>query len=96
MILQPQQGRQFLLVEFFHALADVMSQDEGEECPLLVVECGFDVNCGVCSSHLAGDGGECVGDVSEDVEQVAFVGVDDALHFGELFLAETFGGESFK
>ena len=73
-----------------------MSQDEVEEGLLLVVEFGVDVNAGVRCSDFAGDGGEGVGDVSEDVEEIAFVGVDDPLHFGELIVAEAFGGEGFQ
>ena len=96
MILQPQQWRQFFLVEFSHALAHVMSQDEGEECPLLVVEFGIDVNGGIRCSDFAGDCRQGLGDVSENVEQIAFVGVDDALHFGQLVVAEAFGGERFE
>ena len=95
-ILQPQQWREFLLVEFFHALAHVMSQDKVEERSLLVVEFGMDVNAGVCCSDFASDSGERVGHVGQYVEEVAFVGVDDALHFGELIVAEAFGGEGFE
>lgn len=53
MVLQPQQGREFLLVQFFHALGNVVSQDEVEEGLLLVVEFGIDVNPGVCCANLA-------------------------------------------
>ena len=73
-----------------------MSQDEVKEGLLPVVEFGMNVNACVCGSDFAGDRREGVGDVGEDVEEVAFVGVDDALHFRELIVAEAFGGEGFE
>ena len=96
MVLQPQQWSEFLLVEFLHSFADVMSQHEVEESSLLFVELGIDVYPGIRCSSFASDRGEGVGDVGEDVEEVAFVGVDDALHFGQLIVAEAFGGECFE
>ena len=96
MILQPQKWRQFSLVEFFHPLADIMRQDKSKERALLGVEFGIDMNPCVRCSDFAGHRRQGVGDVGEDVEEVAFVGVDDALHFDQLIMAETFSGEGFK
>ena len=45
---------------------------------------------------LAGKSGEGIGDMGEHVEEVAFFGVDNLLHFGELVVAEALIGKAFR
>ena len=96
MVFQAEQGRQFVLVQFFHADIDVVGQDEVEEVLLFAVEAGQDVGPGVVGAFLAGEGRHGIGDVGEHVEEVAVLGVDDFLHLGELRFAEALFRQSFE
>lgn len=59
-----------------------MLKDEVEEGPLFLAEMGADVYFGFGCTDFPGYGRESVGNVGQDVEEIAFFGVDDPLHFG--------------
>ena len=56
----------------------------------------MDVDLGSFGAFFAGERRQRVGYVGEHVEQVAFFGVDDLLHLGQLFGAESFFGEAVQ
>jgi hypothetical protein len=72
------------------------SEHEVEEGLLLARELGVDGDLGAGGALLAGLGRERVGHVSEHVEEVALLGVDDPLHLGELLGAEALLGEALE
>ena len=47
-------------------------------------------------SFLAGESGKRVGDVSQHVEEIALLGVDDLLHLGQLLAAKSFLGKTLQ
>ena len=51
---------------------------------------------GAACPILAGFGRDGLGDVGEDVEEVAVFGVDDLLHFDHLVASEALAGEAFE
>ena len=61
MILEPQQGPELVLVEFFYADANVVRQHEVEKVLLLAVEVRDDVDLGPRCAFFAGDRRKCVG-----------------------------------
>ncbi len=51
---------------------------------------------GAGGALFAGKRGQGVGDVGQNVEQIALFGVDDFLHLRHLIVAETFLGQAFQ
>ena len=96
MVLQTQKRCQFFAVEFSDAFSDLVGEDEFEERLLLLVEVNADGGTGDGGSLFSGDWWQRPGDVGEDIEEVALFGVDDLLHFRELFVAEAFFRQSFQ
>ena len=73
-----------------------MSQHEVEKRLLLRIELGMNEHSRTGCSFFMGHGGQRVCDVSQHVEQVALVGVDDPLYFGQLIMAKTLGFHGFQ
>jgi len=81
---------------YFDAFFDVLGEDKGEERLLFGGEFLVDEGGGVAGAVFAGFGRDGVGDVGEDVEEIAVFGVDDLLHFEHLIAGETPAGEAFE
>ena len=94
--LRCKQRRELFLVEFFDADLHVVRQHEVEEDLLLAVEVRADVDLGLGGPLLAGERRQRIGDVGQHVEQVAFLGVDDLLHLGQLVAAEALLGQALQ
>ena len=95
-ILEAQERGQLGLVELFHPYVDVVRQDEIEEDLLLAVEVRGDLHLGLARTLFPTEGWQGVGDVGENVEEIAFLGVDDLLHLGQLVGTEAFFSEPMQ
>src|SRR2546426_5009878 len=95
-VLQPQQGRQLVLVELFHADADVVRQHEVEKDPLFVVELSADDDLRPRGALFAGDWRKGVGHVGQHVKQVTLLRVDNPLHRGQLLAAKALLRETLQ
>jgi len=89
-VADQQQGPQFLPAQLLNARMDVMGQDKVEEGPLLGVEVGIDIHPRPGGPGRPRQRGQRIGDVRQDIEQVALLRVYDLLHLGQLGAAETF------
>lgn len=93
-VFEAQEGGEFLLVEFFDAHGDVVGEDKVEEYLLLGAEPGVDIDAGMGGADFAGLRGHGVGDVGQNVKEVAVLGIDDFLHLSQLVFAEAFFRQS--
>ncbi len=82
--LSRKQRRQLVLIQFLNAFVDVVGKYKVEEGLLLGVEAGVNLDFGKVCSLFACQRRQCIGDVGEHVEQVAFLGIDDPLHLSHL------------
>ena len=95
-VFEPEQRRELFLIEFLDTNAHVMGQHEVEKDLLLAVKTGADYHLSLRGTVLAGERWQGVGDVRQHVEQVAFLGVDDALHLCQLVFAKSLFGKSLQ
>ena len=93
-VFEFEEWREFFGVEFFDTQFDVLGEDEIEEDLLFGAEGLVNFGFGQFGTLTASDGRGFEGDVGENIEEVAFFGVDDLLHLGELVVAEAFFGEA--
>src|SRR3546814_3836308 len=70
-----------------------MLQDEFQEHPLLGIERGLNLHRRASGTRFPCHRRLGIRDVREHVEQIAVLGVDDRLHFGQLLVTETLFGE---
>ena len=92
----PEQWRQFFRIELVHPDANVVSQNKLQKRLLFAIELGTDRNFCASGAFFASKRRQRVGYVGEHVEQVAFLGFDDLLHLGELFVAKALLGEALQ
>jgi len=72
-LLEPEQGCQFLLVELLHADGDVVGEDKIEEHMLFGAETGVDIDPRVGRANLTTERGHGVGHMRQNIEQVALL-----------------------
>ena len=62
-VFEPEQGCQFLLIEFFDTLGDVVLKNKIEKDLLFGAKTGVDIDLGVGGADFAGEWGFGVGDM---------------------------------
>ena len=95
-VFESEQGCQLLLVEFLDTLGDVVLKNKIEKHLLLGAKTGVDIDHCVGGADFAGEGGFGVGDMGQQIKKIAVFGIDDLLHFGQLFVPETCLSETFE
>ncbi len=94
MVSQPQQRPQLVRVELLDAHRDIVLEHKIEKDLLLGAELRVDVHPRMGGADFPRDGRPRIGDVREHVEEIARLGVNDALHLGELLQAKAMVGQA--
>ena len=85
-----------LQLKLFDAIADIVGKDEIKESLLLDGEVCVDGDACGGGAVIAGDWLLGISDASEDIEEVAVLGVNQALHLGQLLRAKALLSEPFE
>ena len=94
-ILELKQWPELVRVQFLDANGHVVLKHKVQERLLLGAEFRADLTPRALGSYLAGAWRHRVGNVGQDIEQVALFCIDDLLHLGQLLVAKALVGESF-
>jgi hypothetical protein len=95
-VLEPQQGRELLLIQLLDPDTDLVSKHEVQKRLLLAVEVGADDGFSPAGPFFAVKWRQSVSNVREHVEEIALLGVDYLLHLAQLFMAKALLGKALE
>ncbi|MBK8116048.1 MAG: hypothetical protein IPK44_16910 [Candidatus Accumulibacter sp.] len=94
LVSELEQGRDLVLVEFFHPLPDILRKHEVNEG--LVVELGGNSGLGRCRPLGARGKFGIEGDIGQNIEEIAVLDLDELLHLGQRLFAEPLVCEAYQ